>query len=33
MPHRVLRKWLFIDSTNEDFESTMEDDDEEDSDR
>jgi hypothetical protein len=24
MPHGVLRKWLFIDSTHEDFESTME---------
>jgi hypothetical protein len=24
MPHEVLRKWLFIDSTHEDFESTME---------
>ena len=23
-PHEVLRKWLFIDSTHEDFESTME---------
>jgi hypothetical protein len=23
-PHRVLRKWLFIDSTHEDLESTME---------
>ena len=23
-PHRVLRKWLFIDSTHDDFESTME---------
>ncbi|HTC36461.1 MAG TPA: hypothetical protein VK724_23980 [Bryobacteraceae bacterium] len=23
MPHGVLRKWLFIDSTHEDFESTM----------
>ena len=22
-PHDVLRKWLFIDSTHEDFESTM----------
>lgn len=22
-PHAVLRKWLFIDSTHEDFESTM----------
>jgi hypothetical protein len=22
-PHGVLRKWLFIDSTHEDFESTM----------
>src|SRR5262245_62429477 len=22
-PHRVLRKWLFIDSTHEDFESTI----------
>ena len=24
LPHAVLRKWLFIDSTHEDFESTME---------
>ena len=24
MPHAVLRKWLFIDSTHEDFEFTME---------
>jgi hypothetical protein len=24
MPHEVLQKWLFIDSTHEDFESTME---------
>lgn len=24
MPHEVLRKWLFIASTHEDFESTME---------
>ena len=24
MPHEILRKWLFIDSTHEDFESTME---------
>ena len=24
MPHDVLRKWLFIDSNHEDFESTME---------
>jgi hypothetical protein len=24
MPHQVLRKWLFIDSRHEDFESTME---------
>ena len=24
MPHAVLRKWLFIDSAHEDFESTME---------
>jgi len=24
MPHEVLRKWLFIDSTHENFESTME---------
>jgi hypothetical protein len=24
MPHHVLRKWLFIDSTHQDFESTME---------
>jgi hypothetical protein len=23
MPHDVLRKWLFIDSAHEDFESTM----------
>jgi hypothetical protein len=23
IPHEVLRKWLFIDSTHEDFESTM----------
>jgi hypothetical protein len=23
-PHRVLKKWLFIDSAHEDFESTME---------
>jgi hypothetical protein len=23
-PHGMLRKWLFIDSTHEDFESTME---------
>jgi hypothetical protein len=23
-PHRVLRKWLFIDSADDDFESTME---------
>jgi hypothetical protein len=23
-PHEVLRKWLFIDSTHEEFESTME---------
>jgi hypothetical protein len=23
-PHEVLRKWLFIDSSHEDFESTME---------
>jgi hypothetical protein len=23
-PHRVLRKWLYIDSTHDDFESTME---------
>lgn len=23
MPHAVLRKWLFIDSTHQDFESTM----------
>jgi hypothetical protein len=22
-PHRVLRKWLFIDSAHDDFESTM----------
>jgi len=24
MPHTVLRKWLFIDTAHEDFESTME---------
>jgi len=24
MPHEVLRKWLFINSAHEDFESTME---------
>jgi len=24
MPHRVLRKWLYIDSSHDDFESTME---------
>ena len=24
MPHAVLRKWLFIASTHDDFESTME---------
>jgi hypothetical protein len=24
MPHEFLRKWLFIDSTHDDFESTME---------
>ena len=24
MPHEILRKWLFIDSTHEDFESTRE---------
>jgi hypothetical protein len=24
MPHDVLRKWLYIDSTHQDFESTME---------
>jgi hypothetical protein len=24
MPHEVLKKWLFIDSTHEEFESTME---------
>jgi hypothetical protein len=24
MPHHVLRKWLYIDSTHEDFESTLE---------
>jgi len=24
VPHRVLGKWLFIDSTHDDFESTME---------
>ncbi len=24
MPHAVLRKWLYIDSAHEDFESTME---------
>lgn len=23
MPHGILRKWLFIDSTHEDFKSTM----------
>ena len=23
-PHRVLRKWLYIDSTHDDFESTIE---------
>jgi len=23
-PHTILRKWLFIDSTHEDFQSTME---------
>jgi hypothetical protein len=23
-PHDVLRKWLFVDSTHDDFESTME---------
>ena len=23
-PHRVLRKWLFIDSSHQDFESTIE---------
>jgi hypothetical protein len=23
-PHDILRKWLYIDSTHEDFESTME---------
>ena len=23
LPHAVLRKWLYIDSTHEDFESTM----------
>jgi len=23
-PHEILRKWLFIDSTHEDFEATME---------
>jgi len=23
-PHSVLRKWLFVDSTHEDFEATME---------
>jgi len=23
MPHQVLRKWLFIESTHDDFESTM----------
>jgi hypothetical protein len=22
-PHEILRKWLFIDSTHEDFESTI----------
>ena len=24
IPHRVLRKWLYIDSAHEEFESTME---------
>ena len=24
MPHKVLRKWLFVDSTHGDFESTIE---------
>jgi hypothetical protein len=24
MPHDVLRKWLFVDSAHDDFESTME---------
>ena len=24
LPHAVLRKWLFVDSTHDDFESTME---------
>ena len=24
MPHAVLRKWLYVDSSHEDFESTME---------
>ena len=24
MPHAILRKWLFIDSRHDDFESTME---------
>jgi uncharacterized protein YbaR (Trm112 family) len=24
MPHEILRKWLFIDSAHEDFESAME---------
>src|SRR5579863_8256390 len=24
VPHEILRKWLFIDSSHEDFESTME---------
>lgn len=24
VPHSVLRKWLYIDSTHQDFESTME---------
>ena len=24
MPHEFLRKWMFIDSSHEDFESTME---------
>jgi hypothetical protein len=24
MPHSVLRKWLFVDSTHEEFQSTME---------
>src|SRR5229473_6867507 len=24
MPHAILRKWLYVDSTHDDFESTME---------